>query len=93
MIKYFGRVYNNQREFLDVRDIHVLEDLAGGLVIRKRVLGDALCTDTSLFYKMKSTVNTGLPVICRKYQVSTLSGQTHYNWRGHLRLRFMVQIC
>ena len=61
------REYRNQKEFAGESDIHVLEDLTGGLVSRLKV---PLLRKKSFYNKIKSAVKAGLPVICRKRQVT-----------------------
>ena len=63
----FDREYTNQKEFAGEGDVHVLEDLTGGLVSRQKV---SLLRKKSFFNEIKSAVKKGLPVICSKRQVN-----------------------
>ena len=63
----FDREYGNKKDFAGEGDDHVLEDLTGGLVSRLKV---PLLRKKSIFNKINSAVKAGLPVICRKRQVT-----------------------
>ena len=63
----FDRKYRNRKEFAGEDDVHVLEDLTGGLVSPLKV---SLLRKKSIFNKINSAVKAGLPVICRKRQVT-----------------------
>ena len=62
-------VYKKEQQLFAELDVHILEDLTGGVVFRQIVSSFRENPDP-FFNQLRDLSSAGLPVICRKTQVN-----------------------